>query len=56
MEKNERQLQEQDAPQKNTDNAYVKVGEDGKPEMPETQNQDTGTTHQVTKDGKELHS
>jgi hypothetical protein len=29
------ELQEQDAPLKNTDNAYVKVGEDGKPHMPE---------------------
>jgi hypothetical protein len=28
-------LTEQNAPEKNTDNAFVKVGRDGQPEMPE---------------------
>jgi hypothetical protein len=39
MDKNQEhkntELQEQEAPLKNTDNAFVKVGEDGKPHMPE---------------------
>lgn len=34
MERNENRFEEQEAPLKNTDNAFVKVGEDGKPEMP----------------------
>ncbi len=29
-------LQEQSAPDKNSDNAFVKVGADGKPEMPKS--------------------
>jgi hypothetical protein len=35
MDKEQEQLQEQDAPLKNTDHAYVKVSEDGSPEMPD---------------------
>jgi|GEM_PF-5415003 len=31
---NENKFPEQDAPVKNTDNAYVKVGKDGAPELP----------------------
>lgn len=27
---------EQEAPEKNTDNAFIQVGEDGKPEVPDT--------------------
>lgn len=34
MDKNERNLTEQEAPEKNTDRAFVKVGDDGKPVMP----------------------
>lgn len=34
MDKNERNLTEQEAPEKNTDHAFVKVGDDGKPVMP----------------------
>ena len=36
MDKNEKQLQEQDAPLKNTDNAFVQVSKDGTPSMPQT--------------------
>jgi hypothetical protein len=36
MDNNKENLQEQEAPLKNTDNAYVKVGKDGAPEFPET--------------------
>jgi hypothetical protein len=39
MEKNNDRFQEQEAPRKNTDNAFVKVGEDGKPEMPAAENE-----------------
>jgi hypothetical protein len=35
MEKNENKLQEQDAPLKNTDGAFVKVNKDGSPGMPQ---------------------
>lgn len=35
METGKNRFEEQDAPQKNTDKAFVKVGEDGKPQMPE---------------------
>ena len=34
MDKNERVLTEQEAPEKNTDHAFVQVGDDGKPVMP----------------------
>lgn len=33
-------LNEQEAPEKNTDNAFVKVGRDGQPEMPEDEKDD----------------
>jgi hypothetical protein len=35
--KRENQFQEQDAPLKNTDNAFVKVSKDGSPHMPTEQ-------------------
>ncbi|HEU4471623.1 MAG TPA: hypothetical protein VFR58_11095 [Flavisolibacter sp.] len=35
MEKRITELQEQDAPGKNTDKAFVQVGEDGSPKIPE---------------------
>ena len=35
MERNNERFPEQDAPRKNTDNAFVQVGEDGKPAIPE---------------------
>ena len=34
MEKESTRFVEQDAPTKNTDKAFVKVGEDGKPQLP----------------------
>lgn len=40
-------MQEQDAPLKNTDRAFVKVGEDGSPVIP-TQNE--GTDKEETQD------
>ena len=33
---NENKLQEQEAPLKNNDNAFMQVGKDGKPVMPQT--------------------
>ena len=36
MDERKDRLVEQDAPGKNTDQAFVKVGEDGKPVMPES--------------------
>jgi hypothetical protein len=35
---NENKFPEQHAPEKNTDNAYVRVGENGEPEMPSSDN------------------
>lgn len=46
MEKNNNQFQEQEAPQKNTDNAFVQVGEDGKPQMPEKETASAASTQQ----------
>lgn len=34
------QLEEQEAPLKNTDNAFVKVSRDGSPEMPEVEKEE----------------
>lgn len=41
---------EQEAPLKNTDNAFVKVGEDGNPKMPSTDDKqaDVGDTDNAT--------
>jgi hypothetical protein len=36
MEKNENQLQEQQAPLKNHDDAFVQVGKNGEPVIPKT--------------------
>ncbi|MDQ3278154.1 MAG: YTH domain-containing protein [Bacteroidota bacterium] len=36
MEKHEKILEEQTAPLKNNDDAFVKVGKDGQPVIPET--------------------
>jgi hypothetical protein len=33
---NDKKFPEQEAPEKNTDNAFVQVGEDGSPVMPST--------------------
>ena len=41
MEKNNK-FPEQQAPEKNTDNAFVKVGEDGAPVIPHTDEVKTG--------------
>ena len=38
MEKRDKVLEEQDAPLKNTDRAFVQVRSDGSPGMPQTQN------------------
>ena len=51
MEKNNNQFQEQDAPQKNTDNAFVQVGEDGKPQVPEKETTSTASTQQPSEKG-----
>lgn len=34
LDKNEKSLTEQEAPEKNTDHAFVQVGHDGKPVVP----------------------
>jgi hypothetical protein len=39
MEEKENNLQEQQAPLKNSDDAFVQVGKDGAPVMPETTEQ-----------------
>lgn len=47
MEKDEKTLQEQQAPLKNTDDAFVQVGRDGEPVIPQT------TTDKKSNDTKE---
>ena len=39
MERDENKLQEQEAPLKNTDNAFVQVNKDGTPLMPTSSNE-----------------
>ncbi|HVG40368.1 MAG TPA: hypothetical protein VM888_02060 [Chitinophagaceae bacterium] len=52
MDKKE-QLEEQDAPHKNTDNAFVRVGEDGKPELPEDDNTNDAAGNKSSNNPKE---
>ena len=51
MNKEHEKLDVQDAPDKNTDSAYVKVGSDGKPEMPANAPADQDTNDQRPKEG-----
>lgn len=37
MDKKDNELREQEAPHKNTDHAFVRVGEDGHPVVPDTE-------------------
>jgi len=41
---------EQQAPEKNTDNAFVQVGEDGSPVIPDKTNDDSATDKTGAKD------
>jgi hypothetical protein len=51
MDKDQERYQEQDAPIKNTDHAYVRVSEDGSPVMPdETDDKDKKDTAQRIKE------
>ena len=45
MDTNEKKLQEQDAPVKNTDHAFVQVGSDGQPVIPQTTNDEKDKQH-----------
>ena len=51
MDSNEKKLQEQQAPGKNTDHAFVQVGSDGHPVIPHTD-----TNEQQDKRGEEAQS
>lgn len=53
MDKKENRFVEQDAPAKNTDNAFVKVGEDGKPEMPVDKASDNNSREEEAVDDDE---
>jgi hypothetical protein len=46
----DQQLREQDAPLKNTDRAFVKVGDDGAPQFPE--GEDAQTQHSSAQEGE----
>ena len=52
MDKEQKNLDQQEAPLKNTDNAFVKVNSDGKPEMPvdEQQQQEEASLEQERKE------
>lgn len=47
---NDKKFPEQEAPVKNNDNAYVKVGEDGNPQIPTTDDKqvDAGNSEHTT--------
>lgn len=49
MENNDNKLQEQQAPLKNSDNAFVQVGHNGEPVIPQT---DKKQTEQPEKDDR----
>jgi len=56
MDKNSTGLREQEAPEKNTDNAFVKVGEDGSPQIPESAVQGKTEQQQGEEDAENGHS
>ena len=45
---NENQLREQEAPLKNTDNAFVRVNKDGHPEMPLSRDEESSKSNEQT--------
>ena len=51
MNKEHEKLEAQDAPEKNTDSAFVKVGTDGKPEMPANAPAEQDSNTQRPKEG-----
>jgi hypothetical protein len=51
MNKEHEQFDAQEAPEKNTDSAYVKVGTDGKPEMPVTEKKGQDSDGKPPKEG-----
>jgi len=53
MNTDNQKFPEQDAPLKNTDQAFVQVGKDGQPVMPETDNVKANDVTEVSK--KEEH-
>jgi hypothetical protein len=55
MDKKHTELEEQEAPLKNTDNAYVQVGEDGNPVIPENEPSEKTETSEKEKGGTTLH-
>lgn len=40
MDKDQNKFKEQEAPEKNTDNAFVQVGKDGSPAIPKTESKE----------------
>lgn len=46
MEKEETKFTEQTAPEKNTDGAFVQVGKDGQPVIPETEKSEEAKSNQ----------
>jgi hypothetical protein len=50
MNKDDLKLEPQEAPEKNTDAAFVQVGADGKPKMPD-ENAQSKTDNQPPKEG-----
>jgi len=49
MDTNEKKFQEQVAPEKNTDHAFVQVGSDGQPVIPQTTNDEKKEQHATKK-------
>ncbi len=53
MDRNEDKFREQEAPLKNTDQAFVQVGEDGHPQMPKQEEEGQGSEEQQALKGDE---
>jgi hypothetical protein len=51
MNKENQKLNEQEAPEKNTDSAFVQVGADGKPTIPEAQPDENAADAKAPKEG-----
>lgn len=51
MDKDTIKLNEQEAPEKNTDAAFVQVGADGKPVIPDAESTDRATDAKGPKEG-----
>jgi hypothetical protein len=55
MSNNTEKFPQQDAPEKNTDNAFVQVGKDGQPVIPHNANDEASTKESASVKSDEKH-